>query len=58
MVFINKMRKDEKIDVPHVITNRVFLLDFGERINTEAIIEKFSNIEYNPETFPGIMISV
>lgn len=52
------MGKDEKIDVPHIITNRVFLLDFGERINTEAIIEKFSNIEYNPETFPGIMIAV
>ncbi len=46
------------VEVPHKITNSVYLLDFGEKVNSEAIIEKFSNIEYNPETFPGIIMKV
>ncbi len=46
------------VDIPHRITNSVYLLDFGEKVNSEMIIEKFSNIEYNPETFPGIIMKV
>jgi len=43
-------------EVPHVITNTVYLVDFGTKVNSEAIIERFSNINYNPETFPGIIM--
>jgi transcription initiation factor TFIID TATA-box-binding protein len=57
---LQKNEKEEALldpkEVPHQITNSVYLVDFGTKINSEAIIERFSNINYNPETFPGIIM--
>jgi transcription initiation factor TFIID TATA-box-binding protein len=54
-------KNEKKLDfdpkqIPHKITNSVYLVDFGTKVNSEAIIERFSNINYNPETFPGIIM--
>lgn len=52
----NKENNFNPEKIPHKITNSVYLVDFGTKINSEAIIERFSNVNYNPETFPGIIM--